>query len=356
LLKLEKKFGVNVCGEGGEYETYTLDSPLFIKKLNLTKRTVVHHTTDPFAPVSYLHLDELELVNKDVPEGLSQQQRLDYYGIKGLEPESYLEDLQRTNICNKSSSTADRLFIELKQPEISSNFGEEDWFEILSLQGYGDTAGECMESVARLLDTQLQQVGATRKDLIRTKVYIDRMENYAEINNVYVQQFGLNPPVRVCVAVGNKNVPKGCKVSMDVRGKKQESPGGDDRRCLHVQGISHWAPANIGPYSQGYLAGEYLHVSGQIGLIPGIMTLHPEADLELDLAYRHAFRVQEAMAPAGCDIHSAVCYIVDQANSSLVQSYWQEKSLDCSVTVVLVEQLPKAANFEWEIVYKVNIL
>ncbi len=31
LLKLEKKFGVNVCGEGGEYETYTLDSPLFIK-------------------------------------------------------------------------------------------------------------------------------------------------------------------------------------------------------------------------------------------------------------------------------------------------------------------------------------
>ena len=56
---------------------------------------------------------------------------------------------------------------------------------------------------------------------------------------------------------------------MDVRGKKQESPGGDDRRCLHVQGISHWAPANIGPYSQGYLAGEYLHVSGQIGLIPG---------------------------------------------------------------------------------------
>ena len=46
------------------------------------KRTVVNHTTDPIAPVSYLHLDELELVDKDVPEGLSQQQRLDHYGIK----------------------------------------------------------------------------------------------------------------------------------------------------------------------------------------------------------------------------------------------------------------------------------
>ncbi len=75
----------------------------------------------------------------------------------------------------------------------------------------------------------------------------------------------------------------GCKVSMDVRGKKQEILGGDDRRCLHVQGISHWAPANIGPYSQGYLAGEYLHVSGQIGLIPGKFFFLEHLDLLLFL-------------------------------------------------------------------------
>ena len=31
LMSLEKKFGVHVCGEGGEYETFTLDSPLFKK-------------------------------------------------------------------------------------------------------------------------------------------------------------------------------------------------------------------------------------------------------------------------------------------------------------------------------------
>lgn len=29
LRGLGKKFGVNVCGEGGEYETLTLDCPLF---------------------------------------------------------------------------------------------------------------------------------------------------------------------------------------------------------------------------------------------------------------------------------------------------------------------------------------
>lgn len=31
LLVLKDKYGVNVCGEGGEYETFTLDSPLFRK-------------------------------------------------------------------------------------------------------------------------------------------------------------------------------------------------------------------------------------------------------------------------------------------------------------------------------------
>ena len=54
---------------------------------------------------------------------------------------------------------------------------------------------------------------------------------------------------------------------MDIRGWISEEQG--ERRCLHVQGISQWAPANIGPYSQGYLASSSLHVSGQIGLIPG---------------------------------------------------------------------------------------
>lgn len=33
LLSAKDKFGLNVCGEGGEYETFTLDCPLFKKKI-----------------------------------------------------------------------------------------------------------------------------------------------------------------------------------------------------------------------------------------------------------------------------------------------------------------------------------
>ena len=33
LLFQKGKYGLNVCGEGGEYETFTLDCPLFKKKI-----------------------------------------------------------------------------------------------------------------------------------------------------------------------------------------------------------------------------------------------------------------------------------------------------------------------------------
>lgn len=45
------------------------------------------------------------------------------------------------------------------------------------------------------------------------------------------------------------------------------------RHSMHVQGISHWAPANIGTYSQATSIGEITYISGQIGLVPGNMTI-----------------------------------------------------------------------------------
>lgn len=33
LLAMKEKYGLNVCGEGGEYETFTLDCPLYINKI-----------------------------------------------------------------------------------------------------------------------------------------------------------------------------------------------------------------------------------------------------------------------------------------------------------------------------------
>ncbi|ELK05565.1 ATP-binding domain-containing protein 4 [Pteropus alecto] len=64
LLELSKKYGVHVCGEGGEYETFTLDCPLFKKKIIVDSSEVVMHSADAFAPVAYLRFLELHLEDK----------------------------------------------------------------------------------------------------------------------------------------------------------------------------------------------------------------------------------------------------------------------------------------------------
>ena len=78
----------------------------------------------------------------------------------------------------------------------------------------------------------------------------------------YVSNFVINPPIRVCV-----ETPIKAKVSLSAIGNKSPI------KTMHVQSISHWAPANIGPYSQATLVDNILHVAGQIGLIPGSMDL-----------------------------------------------------------------------------------
>ncbi|XP_054556285.1 diphthine--ammonia ligase isoform X2 [Talpa occidentalis] len=64
LLELSKKYGVHVCGEGGEYETFTLDCPLFKKKIIVDSSEVVIHSPDAFAPVAYLRFLDLHLEDK----------------------------------------------------------------------------------------------------------------------------------------------------------------------------------------------------------------------------------------------------------------------------------------------------
>jgi len=355
LMSLEKKFGVHVCGEGGEYETFTLDSPLFKKKLKVLEKKCINVSCDEIAPVSYLQLVDIEVVDKHVPPHLSQQQIIQYHGIEKISPDDYLNDLISINVTESPDPIEEMIPLRMEVCNVSiiqHSIGE-GWFDILNIEGRGRKATECMTNCFQSLATHLKDLGLSLTNLIRTHVYIDTMDNYAEINNIYCKHFGINPPVRICVALGSDNLPAGCMVKMSVRGCTDIK----EARCLHVQGVSHWAPANIGPYSQGYSLRSKIHVSGQIGLVPGSMTLHPDMPLELDLAFRHVTRVATALHPqvSNNDIWSAVCYIVNPANLHLVNSYWSKKDAEIPVTVQLVSQLPRKANFEWEVVYNAAV-
>lgn len=50
FISIRAKYGFNMCGEGGEYESLVLDCPVYKRKLVITEHKHVHHSKDPFAP------------------------------------------------------------------------------------------------------------------------------------------------------------------------------------------------------------------------------------------------------------------------------------------------------------------
>ena len=124
---------------------------------------------------------------------------------------------------------------------------DEDWFSTVTLGRCKDDQG-CVTEAFESLKKMLSEQNSSLQDIVKIGMYVDSMESYAAMNKVYVRFWGLNPPVRVCVAVESSRLPPDTRLVLQCRGQRRSAS--NDRRVLHVQGLSHWAPANIGPYSQ----------------------------------------------------------------------------------------------------------
>lgn len=65
LFSLKEKYEINVCGEGGEFESLTLDCPLFKKRrLVIEQADVVMHKFNDISPVVYLKIRKLGFIDK----------------------------------------------------------------------------------------------------------------------------------------------------------------------------------------------------------------------------------------------------------------------------------------------------
>lgn len=112
------------------------------------------------------------------------------------------------------------------------------------------------------------------------------------------------------------------------------------------------APAAIGPYSQGCIAGDFLYLSGQGGIDPAVSKV-VEGGIEAQ-AERTMQNIKALLAEAGADFSAVVkttCFLADMGDfaafNAVYAKYFTEKP---ARSCVAVKQLPLGLLCEVEVV------
>ncbi|WAR59859.1 hypothetical protein PtB15_11B500 [Puccinia triticina] len=358
LTSLNSKYGVHVCGEGGEYETYTLDCPLFYSRISLEKTFLAHHDeSSNIAPVAYLRLLSAKLSPKTI-----SAPNLDAVTVPPLFDSESLEIMHEVGSQQVQSLQSIHTSLRETTSRQSSVSTCGDWVVIASI--FGAISSPPSNQIEQTLENEVKQVfnhlevllaksSLTFVDIAHINLHLSSMMYFSEVNRVYTTKFGTSPPTRACVA---NILPGNARVMLDaVARRPANNPNHQARVALHVQSRSYWAPANIGPYSQAVMVGSKIFVSGQIGLIPATLTFpSPSSFLEeATLSLQHARRIL-ATFQGPQSIEGIICYMVDISHLEQARMVWQHThslyDKDIPVLFLEVSELPKGALVEWQLV------
>jgi diphthine-ammonia ligase len=311
-----------VLGEGGEYETLTINGPSRIWK----RRIVIEADASTIVPgeggTSHLRLGNATLVEQELTD--DEATRLvripEIYDpafvtlenevasastpsiqcvVERTEP-LRLPPLHSTNFQAPGSPYLKMSMSSTRKSIVISN--------ITTTEYYG--APHKSRHIMQLLQTCIHSLNLklpssaqfSLDDIVFTTLLLESMTDFAAVNEEYGKLFTApNPPARVTIACGH-SLPGNLQISLSV--VLDTGPRGN-RRGLHVQSRSYWAPANIGPYSQAISVpysgteevtklenGEIVHVAGQIPLMPHTMETSEGTFLQQTiLSLQHLWRV-----------------------------------------------------------------
>ncbi|KAK4048547.1 hypothetical protein OIV83_004715 [Microbotryomycetes sp. JL201] len=408
LHALNAKYQLHVCGEGGEYETFTVDCPLFKKKVVLDKVTTVVSDSNPFATVAHWHIDECHLEDKTehpLDETFDEtRQRL----ISIVQTPALLDDtgLAISKAASKLVKNFDSLPAELRDivesfagqvissSEIASpqSYRKGNWLSVSEVTADRNCASieDEVDSCFQLLNAMLTEESADLLSIAHINIYLssESMHLFPRINTVYSTYFGTSPPTRACVSV---NLPANRRIKLDATAFVA-SADNVTRKALHVQSLSYWAPANIGPYSQcitlGY-PGSRMFIAGQIPLEPKSLSLGTEAvpdgfARDVALSLQHVGRAKKAGTESRWlgECEGGVCWIgpvetreawlercvkADRgwrrfyAGASQPEEAWEEDhyeegmSTSAGMVYVQAEELPRGASIEWQVTWATGV-
>ena len=363
FARLEERFGFHVCGEGGEYETFTLDCPLFKRRLQPVGQRVLSHG----GGACLLSYERVELCEKrtedlggdlgaDLAEGVEAAEAAK--GVAGTEAADEADEVVVAEAVVEEEDVAVAITAEptwtIGRP--AAAVGDEGadraalaspppttLTEVVDLGGgliqaatYGRSETDGHGSTAQLggalerLRTALQSCGLGFSDVLQLRLYVADMAEYATLNAAFSKALtGCVPAARVAVQLplgggggegggdgggGSDGVP-GCRVAVECLSWRHQ------KELLHVQSISRWAPRMIGPYCQLTRGAGAGFVAGSLGLQPASMTLaEGGARAQARLALRNCEAVLGGLSIAPSGTLGLVVYITRAADATAVHA------------------------------------
>ena len=337
--KLHNQYQFHICGEGGEYESFVLDSPIHKRKLVLDEVEILEDDMDGTGTLK-IHKCHAEIKTEDdIPILTIAEVSVDSTSPPPVKKaNTTTEEIENKPAIEISSVSTTIL------PHVNIRNGgllhiNELYSSVKAASDEDRTEAELAVIEAKeifdILYKTLTLYDAKPTDAIFVHLYLSEISHFSNINTHYQTFFGsLLPPSRSCVAVGPNVLPGGRRVLLDCMVQlgsgeymrtNDSSPNINNeyaiaahatktsklRDVLHVQSLSHWAPVCVGPYSQVNTLRSCLHFcAGQIGLVPATMKLQPTWALQLEQCWKNVASVLDALEAGSLDhLFSSLIYV-----------------------------------------------
>ena len=326
LAKAMRRFGGSILGEGGEFETLVIDGPegFFegLMEVGPEERKIIRGSGGE-ALLTFKGGTTMRRQRGQVDDrGWLEKLRTPNWFDRGFELLLDTLDQDREHAPTLQSRPLNEMLS-------SKQYNWTDRYHIctgrwttrisnLSASHVKGSAQAQLKEICRTLMSLLEhEIHRSTADIVFTTILLRSMDDFRVVNQKYAELFGArpNPPARVTVACG-KTLPPGVNVMVSVVIALGPAAA---HQYLHVQSISYWAPANIGPYSQAASvrlgsgdddAPAIVYIAGQIPLVPSSMEIvtwerysgqarcnHDTATFRLQttLALQHLWRIGKAM-------------------------------------------------------------
>ena len=219
LERLHERFGLDLCGEGGEYETLVVGASFFKRFLSLD--TVEVHIDQEDDSVGNLDVTSCSTITNDayipptVETSGEQRQRL----LCPLVASTVIDEVA-TMIAEETVFFSSQPLALSSLPSSSSSSSslmglptEKSMFLQTPLIFPTNTVvGSADEQMKQVMSLLAEVVGTDVRDACFVHLYIADVSLFAAVNQRYCQYFDQNPPARSCVAVP---LPQGVLVAAD---------------------------------------------------------------------------------------------------------------------------------------------